>query len=393
MPPQSPQETKKLIAFVSVVAGAVGAILAANVAIRDRTSAFAEGAGTPRRDGLERLAANPNRCAMTMLPSPDNERPMRHVNAGIIGKVDVLELGQSDADHMSGLFFKDDVRFYNGFVSNSYFVYHYEVFSDVMAAHGAPRLVLYDVRAAYILMDGREPEWDTPKEDSVWWGFPPFHLGKAKPPPWYKDIPSLLSLAQTQLTLTWVGHQLPHRAVPADSAETEEDNGDQFRCVAKEKPSRMYRWLADGSRIYAGEVNGVLAPAGQIRLENGAPDRRPNDQRLRGLDYVLGRLQEDGATVIVYSPPLHPVAFEDRLELPSVRAAAARIRAIADRRGVDYCDLTTEADAIGCKPGDFADEHHISRHCNQRVVRELALRCAPRAGAMLKAMLTDDTLR
>ena len=394
MPPLPPLERKKLVVFVGIVIGLVGTILAANVAIRDRTSAFSEGAGTPRRAGLEKLARNPTKCAMTMEPSPDNERPMRHVNAGIIPPVDLLVLGQSDADHMSKTFFKDDVRFYNGFVSNSYFVYQYEVFEDIVAAHGAPRLVLFDVRSGRMLSEGLEPGWDSPPPgDPVWWGFPPFHLGKPKPRPWYEDIPSLLSLAQTELTLTWFERQLPQRPAAVDLDDTDADTGAQFKCVPLTKKSRMYRWLADGSRIYADELDGVLAPPGPIRVSEAVGDRRINDTRYTGLEFILGRILAAGTKIIMYSPPLHPVVFDDKKQAAIIRAADARFEPIAERFGVDYCDLSEDAATLGCGAADFSDEHHISRHCNERIVRRLATGCAPRAGSVLKAMVRPEILR
>jgi len=376
MAPQSPAETKKLVVFVTIVVAALAIILSANIAIRSRTSAFAEGAGTPRRAGLERLWANPTKCAMTMEPSPDNERPMRHVNAGIIGKVDVLELGQSDADHMS----------------NSYFVYHYEVFEDVVAAHGAPALVLYDVGSGYILRDAMEPAWDTPGQSALWWGFPPFHTGKPDPLPWYRDLPSLLSLAQTQLTLTWVEHQLPHRTLAPVAGDTEDDNGQQFRCVDVRNKSGMYRWLADGSRVYAGELDGVLAKPGAVHVTGAVGDRHINESRLVQLDWVLGKIVAAGTKVIVYTPPVHPAVFADKKQAPLIEGAEAAIRAVVERHGLDYCGLALDADSLGCGNGDFSDELHISRKCNQRIVKRLATGCAPHAGAMLKDMLTPATL-
>jgi hypothetical protein len=401
MPPQSREETKKLLVFVGVVLGLLGLILFANVTVHDRSALLSgkgdgdrsQGAGAPLRLGLERLARNPTKCAMTMDASPDNERPMRHVNAGLIGKPDVLVLGQSDADHMSKTFFKDSVGFYNGFLSNSYFVYHYEAFEDVVAAHGVPKLVLYDVRSGYLLRGGLEPGWDSPPPgDPVWWGFPPFHLGKAKPVPWYRDLPSLLSLAQTEQTLTWLRHQLPERAVQAETSDMDTDTGAQFRCVPVTQKSKMYRWLGDGSRIYAGELDAVLEPHGAIHLDEAVGDRHLNETRFAGLEFVLGRIKAEGSTIIVYSPPTNPVVFDDPRQIAAVRGAGARVKAITDSLGIDYCDLTLEAASLGCAAGDFADEHHISRHCDARIVRRLATGCAPRAGAMLKEMLNAETL-
>jgi hypothetical protein len=395
MPPLGREDVRKLRLFVAVVVGLLAVILAANVAVHDRTSLLVEGAGTPMRAGLERLAANPTVCAMTMLPSPDKERPMRHANAALVGKLDVLVLGQSDADHMSKTFFKDSVAFYNGFVSNSYYVLEYEVFEDLVALHGAPKLVLFDARSGFVLRPFPEPGWDSPpKDDPIWWGFPPFHLGRPKPPPWYKDIPSLLSLAQTELTLTWLSNQLPARTPPSSGAgAAQTDNGDQFRCVPITQKSKMNRWLADGSRVYEDELDGVLVSRGAVHIDDSVGKREVNDSRLVGLEFVLSHIQQEGSTIIVYAPPINPVAFDDPRNAPALRAAAARIKGVTDRLGIDYCDLTAAAATIGCTASDFADELHVSRHCDARVVRQLALGCAPRAGGMLKEMLNDETLR
>jgi len=394
MSPLATEPKKKLLVFVAIVMGTLALILAANVAVHDRSSILTEGEGTPLRAGLERLARNPTTCGMTLLASPDKERPMRHANAAIIGDVEVLVLGQSDADHMSKTFFKDGVAFYNGFVSNSYYVLEYEVFEDIVAAHGAPKLVLFDARSGFVLRPSPEPGWDSPpRDDPIWWGFPPFHLGKAKPPPWYKDIPSLLSLAQTDLTFTWLENQLPHRQAPSGTGAAETDNGAQFRCVSLTQKSKMNRWLADGSRMYEDEIGGVITSRGAVHIDDSVGNRQVNDSRLVGLEFVLDRIQKEGSKVIVYAPPINPVAFDDPRNAPALRAAAARVKAVTERLGIDYCDLTAEAASLGCGPGDFADELHHSRHCDARVVRRLALGCAPRLGGMLKEMLNGDTLK
>ncbi len=391
MPPQSTAQTNKLIAFVALVAVPLGAILAANVAIRDRTSSLFDEAGSARLRGLERLNRNPTRCGMTMRPSPDNERPMRHVNAGLIEPVDVLVLGQSDADHMSGTFFRDGVHFYNGFVSNSYYVLEYEVFVDLVAAHRAPRLVLLDIRHGFLLRGGLEPGWDSPPAgDPVWWGFPPFHLGKPAPRPWYQDIPSLLSLAQSHQTLTWLAHQLPRTPAPPRENDLEEDDGQQFRCVSLAQTSTMYRWLADGSRVYEGEKDGVFGAHLPVRAYDAVGERVINESRLVVLDWVIAQLQAAGSAVILYSPPVHPSIFDDKAQADAIHAAGRRFVELAARRNVDYCDLSDKADKIGCGLVEFSDELHISRACDRQVVRELARGCAPRAGPMLRDALKPE---
>jgi hypothetical protein len=145
--------------------------------------------------------------------------------------------------------------------------------------------------------------------------------------------------------------------------------------------------------VYEDEIGGVLTPRGPVHIDDSVGERKVNDSRLVGLEFVLDRMQKEGSTIIVYAPPINPVAFDDPRNAPALRAAAARVKAVTDRLGIDYCDLTADAAALGCQAGDFADELHHSRHCDARVVRRLALGCAPRAGAMLKALLNPETLK
>ena len=66
MPGLASDDRVKLIVFAGSVVAALTVILAANVTVHDRSMSLLEGAGTPLRAGLERLAANPQTCAMTM---------------------------------------------------------------------------------------------------------------------------------------------------------------------------------------------------------------------------------------------------------------------------------------------------------------------------------------
>ena len=58
----------------------------------------------------------------------------------------------------------------------------------------------------------------------------------------------------------------------------------------------------------------------------------------------------------MYSPPLQPRVFEDAKQGPAIGASGARLRAVAEKYGVDYCDLSLQATSVGCRPGDFYDE-------------------------------------
>jgi hypothetical protein len=155
----------------------------------------------------------------------------------------------------------------------------------------------------------------------------------------------------------------------------------------------MNRWLADGSRIFPDEVDGVFAPRnGPPHIIDAVGDRHINESRYVGFELVLGMILDAGSKVIAYSPPLHPIVFDDPRQAAAVKAACDHFRPITERHQVDYCDLSAEAASLGCEDRDFFDEHHISRRCNQRIVKRLATGCAPRAGAMLKEMLTPEAL-
>jgi hypothetical protein len=155
----------------------------------------------------------------------------------------------------------------------------------------------------------------------------------------------------------------------------------------------MYRWLADGSRVYPGEVAGVVVPRGQARVDEAVGNRRPSPQHVAGIGEYLDLMRKTGTTVIGYTPPLSPRVWKDHPDqLAVVRAIDAPVRAMFDSRGLDYCDLGTEAAALGCTLADYYDEIHLSRGCNARIVRRLASGCAPRAGAALRAKLAPELL-
>jgi hypothetical protein len=84
--------------------------------------------------------------------------------------------------------------------------------------------------------------------------------------------------------------------------------------------------------------------------------------------------------------------LEDPKQRGYMAVLSAKLHAMATRQGVDYCDLATQWSAIGCTKEDFYDEIHISRHCNEMVVRRLATGCAPKAGPKLAKMLRPEVL-
>lgn len=391
-PSQTRTQTLQLAAFVLLVTGCLGVIHRENKRIRDRELTLsAEGGDERVRRALEKLASDSTRrLGMTIGSGPVTERPVRHLYAQLIAAPEVMALGQSDADHMSATFFRDGARFYNGFVSNSFFAYQYEVFEEIAAAHGVPKLVLFDVSSGYLLQEGPEPAYDTKKDDPVWWAGPPYALGAPAPQPWYREVDSLLSLDQTELTVRW--HVGRWRARDA-AVQADVDTGEPYKLIPVTIASGVHRWLADGSRCYANERDGVLVPRGQPRVEIARGDRRLNEVRLAALAGYLDRLKRSGTTVIVYAPPLQPRVFEDAAQAPIVATYDQRMRALTTQKGLDFCNFTTQAAAIGCVAGDFYDELHISRHCDARVVRAIVSSgCAPLAGKSLEEKLAPAVL-
>jgi len=391
MPRLSSDHTRKLVTLVALVVGILLGIYFTNRAVRDRESALSQGGNARLRSALERMRRSPDRLAMTMTAGLPDERLLRRIDVHMIGRVDVLVIGQSDADHMSATFFKEGVGFYNGFLSSSFFAYQYEVFDEIARARGTPQIVLFDIRSGYLLTAGDEPSYDAPADDKVWWAGPPWSRGETSTP-WYRDIDSLLSLQQTEFTARFVAAECERRRAPTTADEDGE--GSAFRVVPQGVPWGEHRWLPDGSRLYPGEVEGVLVPGAQDRIVYSTGDRELNAARVERLGEYLDRLSRAGAKVIAYSPPLGPRVFEQvPPPLEALRSMDAAVREVIERRRIDYCDLTTEAAALGCGAGDFFDAIHLSRACNRRVVRRLANGCASRAGAALRAMLADAVLR
>ncbi len=392
----STAQRKKLTVFVAIVVMAVATLWRVNRRFSEREAALSEGGTSVLRSGLERVAQAPSKLALTMRPGTPQERQLRHINAHLVGQVDVLVIGQSDADHMSQTFFRNDVHFYNAFISNSYLGYQYEAFRDVVDAQSVPQLVLFDVRSGLILVAGAEPRWEAVGD--VWWAGAPYHQAHGPAPRWYKDIDSHLSLQQTEASFealraqTRWAEQTRKNNMTLAPGDADPDTGGPFEVVLAHAVSSSHRWLFDGSRVYPNEHDAILVPRGQDHVEEASGEREVNESRIAALDDYLARIVATGTTVIMYSPPLQPRVFEDARQTPFVRASSARVRHVAEMRDVDYCDLSLDANAVGCVPGDFYDELHISRHCNERVVRKLATGCAPRAGEKLRKLLSSRTL-
>jgi hypothetical protein len=385
-PGPPPGATRKLVIFLAVVFSWCAGIFVMNETLNARESAFSAAGSAELRAGLEKVHANPGRLGMTMDPQCIPERELRKVNSRIIDPPDVVELGMSDADHMSGTFFRDDVRFYNSFISNSFYAYQYEAFEELLDK-GAPKLVLDDVRSGYLMYEGPEPAYDAPPDDPVWWcGVPHSNLAPTRT---LGDVASLLSLNQTESSLaTLLRWARQSRSGGAEEA----DDGEQYRAVLASPPSKMNRWLADGSRVYVGEHDGVLVPRGQERVEEQRGERRVNESRLAMLETYIKRIAHEVPDVILYSPPVSYTVLEDPRQPGYMAELSAKLHAMAARQGVDYCDLSTRWSAIGCTREDFYDEIHLSRHCNERVVRALATGCAPKAGPKLAKMLRPEVL-
>jgi hypothetical protein len=378
--------TMQLVLLVGIVWVSFGTILLLNRKVQDEESALSVAGDKKLRSALEKLHSDPTRLSMTMESDCGQERPLRRVNSHIIDPPDVVVFGQSDADHMSSKFFRDDVYFYNAFISNSFYAYHYEAFQEIVERK-SPSLVLYDVRSGYLLKEGPEPAYDTPAGDPTWWYGAP--KSTERPKLSIDEIESLLSLGQTEVT----AETLWRRSRWGTKHVTEEeDNGDQYRVVLAAPPSDMDRWLADGSRIYKKEHDAILTPRGQEEVEEQTGERHVNVARLAMLETYVRRMIADVPAIILYSPPVSPTVLEDGSQRESLEESAKEVGEMASRLHIDYCDLASKWDAIGCTVEDFYDETHISRHCNGRVLRQLATGGAPKRGGKLAEMLRPSVL-
>ncbi len=382
-----PSHRQRLLAFLAFVCACVVVVGWTNQRVKARESG-SEG-GKALREQLRVLVAQPGRWGLTMTPGPAQERTLRAEWTRVLAaRVEVLVLGQSDADHMSSTSFKDPSTFYNGFLSNSYLAYQYEVFDEITRRRGAPKLVLWDVRSGYLAQVHEEPAWEVPADDPVWYAGAPFYHGDATPP-WYRDIPSLLSLAQTEFTARSLLADLRARDA---TIEARADTGEPFVLLPADRASISHRWLSDGSRVYPQELAGRLVPRGQTAPQEARGERKLTEASIAMLDVYLQKMLAANARVIVYAPPLRADAASEPTQQPLYAAFDRRVREVTDRRGVDFCDLTVRGAKMGCAPGDFYDELHLGRACDARVLRELASGCAPRAGAELRARVTDAVL-
>jgi hypothetical protein len=377
-------EKKKLAVFVALVVLGVSLVWRGNRWVRDREAQLTQDAGADVLHALQTLLADPAHASMTMGKGFFAERQGRHVYARLLAPVDVMVLGHSDADHMSQTSFRPGVRFYNGFLSNSHLVYQAEVFDELVAHTGhVPKLVLVDVRSTFYLREGDEPGEEIPDKDTRFtngWGGR-WETGPIKAPAWYADFDSMLSLQQTLATLQWVGRHIPGLDRPPPTGDTT----DPYHILPRAAKSDAYRMLADGSRVYPGEVEGVIVPRG-IQGEDPKEEVRANEVRLRRLDSFLRKLAK-ATTVIVYSPPLKPSVSVDPRVAKLRLYLLGRVAKIAAQVGVDYYDMSLLAAQVGCDEHDFYDELHISRHCNDRLLHALPQH-APRAGAKLGEALT-----
>lgn len=373
----------KLAAFVALVVAACGAICGTNHYVSSKEAVDDPESRQKLDVALTSLVKQPRELAIQLVPGPAGERLLRHQHEPHLTAVDVLVLGQSDADHMSAEFFRDDVHFYNGFISNSYFAYQYEVY-DALSVRGiTPALVLWDVRSGFILQGdgtGCEPPLEGAESDPAWFAGPPFRSGVARTTaPWWTQFDSLLSLRQTEHSI---------EALTAKKAATKP--GDEsmavapFELVPRAGPSSAYRWLADGSRVYPGEVDGKLPPrVAKVPLTEPLGQRKVRPLQAKRFGEYVSRIVKAGSRVIAYAPPIHPDSYADPAQKGPIEAFSAEMQSVLRERNVDFCDFTLEATKLGCGDQDFKDELHLSRACNESIVRALATRAA----------LGRDTLR
>lgn len=380
----------RMVAFIAIVCSSTGGLLVLNQHVKLRTSGAETGGELYGR--LEALVREPLQWGLTMVPETRNERTLRWTWAPALPTpLDVVVLGQSDADHMSATFFREPRRFYNGFVSSSHFAYQWEVLDALLRRGNVPKIVLWDVRSGEMLESHVDPAFDGPADAPGFFAGPLFLHGAPPVPRWYDDVPSLLSLAQTSFTLAtlWKDVRAGRAAVQAGA-----DDGKPFVLLPAASASTSHRWLSDGSRVYPAEVDGKLVPRGQPGLEEARGERVLNEESLLRLDELLGKAEKAGVSVIVYAPPLSPLAAESPSQQAAYAAFDARTRAVVEKRGVDFCNLTARARTIGCTADDdFYDELHLGRRCDARVVHELVSGCAPRRGGELARYVTDDVAR
>lgn len=383
-----PKQRNRLVGFVAFVCACTAGIGYANYRIKLREQGSESGKAI--REKLKTLERDPFKWTITSAPGPITERVMRAEWAHVLpARVDVMSLGQSDADHMSGTFFKEPSHFYNGFVSNSYFAYQWEVFDEVSKNGSTPKIVLWTVRSGNFAEVHREPQYEERPDDPVWWAGAPFFNGANTMPPWYKDVPSLLSLAQTEFTFRTL---LTDFRARKQNVAIGTDNGQSYVLLPADQASISHRWLSDGSRVYPKEVSGKLVPRGQPFPEETRGDRKLNESSVVMLDAYLGRFAAVGTKVVLYTPPLSALAIEDKTQWKLFAEFDRRVREISERRGVDFCDMTTVGAQMGCTVDDYYDELHISRHCNERALHEIVSGCAPRVGPELRAMVTDAVI-
>jgi len=379
---------KKLVAFVGLVVVACAAIVYLNRHVATRESVDDPEERTKLAAALGRLVSEPKLHAIKLTPGAAAERVLRHLHVPLLSAVDVLVLGQSDADHLSSELFRDDVHFYNGFISNSFFAYQYEVYESLSSRGVTPQVVLWDVRSGYVLQQGEgpaEPPFEAPSSDARWFAGPPFRGGVTQVSlPIWSQMDSLLSLRQTQ-------HSLVVLSTPR-SAETAGKTAPAlsgFELVPRWPVATVHRWLADGTRVYPGELDGRLAPRAQPapNVTEAVGRRIVRTAEAEAFGAYVARVVAAGSRVIAYAPPIHPLSYADPAQRLPLAAFDEKMKAVLGAQHVDFCNLTTEATRIGCQDADFYDELHISRACNEKVLRSLVSGCAPLAEGVLRPLV------
>ena len=376
----------RAVAFVAIVCAATGGLLALNQRVKVRTTG--SDTSSDLFAPLSALAREPLRYGLTMVPDARAERRLRWTWAPILpAGLDVVVLGQSDADHMSATFFRKPERFYNGFVSSAHFAYQWEVLDALLRRANVPKMILWDVRSGEMLEPHIDPPYDGPADAPGFFAGPLFVRGAPSVPRWYDDLPSLLSLAQTKFTLTALWNESGFRR---RSVQIGADDGKPFVLLPAGVASTSHRWLSDGSRVYPAEVNGKLVPRRQPGLEEARGERVVNEASIERFDDMLGKAEKAGIPVIVYAPPLRPLAADSPSQQGAYAAFEAQTRAVTEKHGVDFCNLTKRANDIGCADEGFYDELHVGRPCDARVLHELVSGCAPRLGEVLRAYVTTE---